>query len=146
MLKKEDIEQFYKDVNQLGLKFPVAVISEATGQSKSNVSKYLSRKLEPSESFLNAFYGKFPKEGKKVSKELNGSESKQGLDLIKEVNRIREQQLTIEATISVILSELVHLIAKDSGRSHASVSSQLKKDVLTEIENLKTLDKKLYGG
>lgn len=69
MLKKEDIERFYKDVLILNLKFPVAAISAATGQSKSNVSKYLRKKLEPSESFLNKFYEAFPKGGKNVSHE-----------------------------------------------------------------------------
>jgi len=76
MLKKEDIEQFYKDVSTLGLKFPVAAISEATGQSKSNVSKYLSRNLEPSEAFLKKFYDKFPVSSKKVSRETIVQESK----------------------------------------------------------------------
>lgn len=71
MLKKEEIEQFYKDVLEIDLKFPVAGIAEATGHSKGNVSKYLSRKLEPSESFLKAFYEKFPKGSKIVSRETN---------------------------------------------------------------------------
>ena len=70
-------------------------------------------------------------------------DQKPGLDLIKEVNRLNDQQITIDATISVILSEIVPLISKATGRSHASVFSQMKKDVLTEISNLKTLmDKK----
>lgn len=69
MLRREQLEQFYEDVRQLDLKFPVAAIANETGHSKANVSKYLSRKLEPSESFLNAFYDKFLKSGKNVSRE-----------------------------------------------------------------------------
>jgi ribosome-associated translation inhibitor RaiA len=69
MLKREDIERFYKDIKGLDLKFPVAEIARQTGHSKANVSKYLSRKLEPSESFLNAFNDKFHKNGKNVSRE-----------------------------------------------------------------------------
>lgn len=69
MLKREEIDQFYKDVLQIGLKFPVAAIADATGHSKGNVSKYLSRKLEPSEAFLKAYYEKFPKDSKNVSRE-----------------------------------------------------------------------------
>ena len=71
MLKREDIERFYKDIKGLDLKFPVAEIARQTGHSKANVSKYLSRKLEPSESFLIAFNAKFQKNGKNVSRETD---------------------------------------------------------------------------
>lgn len=72
MLKKSDIDRFYEDVDRLGLKFPVASIGRATGESKGNVSKILSRKLEPSESFLQRFYEKFPRSSQNVSRETNG--------------------------------------------------------------------------
>jgi hypothetical protein len=72
MITKHKIDQFYKDLDALGLKFPGAALVEATGESKGNVSKYLNRKLEPSESFLKRFYEKFPKSSKDVS-ERNGS-------------------------------------------------------------------------
>jgi len=65
MITKEEIDRFYKDVAALGLKFPGSTISEATGFSKSNVSEYLSRKKEPSENFLKAFYAKFSKGSRK---------------------------------------------------------------------------------
>lgn len=68
-----------------------------------------------------------------------GQPEKQEQDLIKEVSRLNEQQITIEATLSVILSEVAPLIAKATGRSHASVFSQMKKDISTEILNLKSL-------
>lgn len=61
MLTINDIEQFYNDVSALGLKFPVAAISKATGFSKGNVSDYLSRKKEPSENFVKVFYKKLYK-------------------------------------------------------------------------------------
>jgi hypothetical protein len=60
MLRQEDIDRFYKQVELLDFKFPVAAIAKATGFSKGNVSNYLSRKMEPSENFLKAFYSKFP--------------------------------------------------------------------------------------
>lgn len=59
MITKDKIERFYKDVEGLGLRFPVAAISKATKTNKGNVSSILSRKLEPSESFLNKFYEAF---------------------------------------------------------------------------------------
>lgn len=59
MIDKNTIEKFYGDVDRLKLKFPVADIAKATKESKGNVSKYLSRKLEPSESFLQRFYNSF---------------------------------------------------------------------------------------
>lgn len=59
MLTKDRVDQFYKDVETLGLKRPVAAISEKTGYAKGNVSSILSRKLQPSENFLNKFYGSF---------------------------------------------------------------------------------------
>lgn len=69
MLKRSEIDQFYLEVEKLDLKFPVAAIGRATGESKGNVSKILSRKLDPSESFLKRFYDKFPKSIPKVSRE-----------------------------------------------------------------------------
>lgn len=59
MLQKKDIERFYQDVDSLGLRFPVSKIAEATEYPKSNVSEYLSRKKEPSEKFIKAFYQAF---------------------------------------------------------------------------------------
>jgi transcriptional regulator with XRE-family HTH domain len=69
MVKRSDIDKFYEDVKSLDLRFPVAAISRATGQSKANVSKYISGKLEPSETFLKAFNEAFQISGKNVSRE-----------------------------------------------------------------------------
>lgn len=69
MLTQEKIDKFYKDVENLGLKKPVAAIMRATGDDKSNVSKYLSKKLEPSEEFIKRFYEKFGSSIKVVSRE-----------------------------------------------------------------------------
>lgn len=62
MLTKEQIERFYSEVERLALRFPVASISAKTSEPKSNVSKYLNRKLEPSESFIERFYVGFKDE------------------------------------------------------------------------------------
>lgn len=77
---------------------------------------------------------------------LNGAEGTEyaprQVDLIQEVLDIRQRQLAIQATLSVILSELTPLIAKASGRSHASVFSQMKKDIELETLNLKEMANK----
>lgn len=56
MVKKEDIERFYSDLEALWLRFPVVAISEATGYSKGQVSDYLNRKKTPSAKFIQEFY------------------------------------------------------------------------------------------
>lgn len=62
MLTQGKIDQFYKDVKSLGLKYPVAEIQRATEFPKSNVSEWLSKKKVPSENFIDTFYLKFKKE------------------------------------------------------------------------------------
>lgn len=73
MVTKDKIDRFYKDVDDLGLKFPVAAISKATGFVKGNVSDYLNKKKEPSENFLNSFYEAF-KDSINVPRVTNGRE------------------------------------------------------------------------
>lgn len=65
MLKESDIDQFYKDVDALELKFPVAAIAKATGARKGNVSDYLNKRKTPSENFIKKFYDNFPRSTKK---------------------------------------------------------------------------------
>jgi hypothetical protein len=60
MLTESEIKRFYEYVESLGFKFPVAVLTKATGFSKGQVSDYLSKKKDPSENFINAVYEKFP--------------------------------------------------------------------------------------
>lgn len=52
-------EKFKKAVSSLNLKFENSEISQKTGHSKANVSKYLNGKLEPSENFYNDFQNSF---------------------------------------------------------------------------------------
>lgn len=56
IINKEIIDAFYRDVENLGLKFPVAGIAKRTGFSKGNVSQYLSKNSTPSKGFLEEFY------------------------------------------------------------------------------------------
>lgn len=59
MLTKGVIDQFYKDVEALGLEHPVAALVEKTGVSKGQISKVLSRKLKPSKTLIDKFYESF---------------------------------------------------------------------------------------
>lgn len=120
MLTADQIEQFYKDVESLGLRFPGAAIRKATGFSKGNVSEYLGKKKPPSEAFLKAFYKEFSKSIKNVPREADLSE------VLKEMHLWRAE---VDAAIAVIKSEIVPLLAKATGKSVASVDGQMTKDI-----------------
>lgn len=133
MLKKADIEQFYKDVQKLDLKFPGAVISEETGHSKANVSKYLKRKLEPSEAFLKAFYEKFHFDGNNVSRE-NGKPNQNDLQTI--VRDLTETRIKHEAALNIIAMTLAEMLAGKSGKSTAYEHSELLRTISSESDRL----------
>lgn len=124
MLTKADIEKFYTDLDKLGLKRPNAAISKATGESPGNVSKYLNRKQDPSESFLNRFYDHFYKSSKNVSER----------DLEEVLKELRIWRATVDATLAVLLDEIAPLLVKHSGKSNAGVIAQLKKDIEAGVE------------
>jgi transcriptional regulator with XRE-family HTH domain len=65
MLTQKIIENFYTDLENLGLRFPISAIAQATGFSKGNVSEYLNRKKEPSQAFIKKFYEVFHAESSK---------------------------------------------------------------------------------
>lgn len=116
MITKEIIERFYRDVDSLGLKFPVATIAEATGTSKGNVSKYLSKKIAPSEAFINAFYDKVYKSSRQVSKEtIEQPEAQEKNDVdttrlliatLQDHNKTLKDQLHLQSSLSALLAEL----------------------------------------
>lgn len=59
MLTNNQIEQFFKDLQALNLRFPVSAIAEKTGYSKGNVSDYINRKKSVSKAFIDRFYYEF---------------------------------------------------------------------------------------
>lgn len=142
MLTEKDISEFYNEVEKLGLKFPVAAISKATGYGKSNVSQYLSGKLEPSESFIGAFYKAFPKSTQNVARETNepdGYRSKY-LSLLEEENSrikkrqaesldvIREVLLMNQAILKTLRNSVAQLIAKQEKTDVLEVAHRLDKE------------------
>ena len=106
MLTQNKIDQFYKDVEILGLKTPIATIAEKTGYSKGNVSTYLGRNKPPSEKFINKFYDSFglvPKETTPKANQLGESDNKY-LKLLEENDRFFKTQY------HAILSNLSRLV------------------------------------
>lgn len=61
MLTKEKIDQFYKDVEALNLRFPVAELHRMTKFSKGQISQVLNKTLSPSEDLINEFNKSFRK-------------------------------------------------------------------------------------
>lgn len=59
MITQEMIDQFYKDVDALGLRFPVAELHRKTGFSKGQISQVLSKALAPSEDLIKEFNKSF---------------------------------------------------------------------------------------
>lgn len=76
MLTIQEIDKFYNDVTLLNLRFPVAVISKATGFGKGQVSDYLNKVKSPSENFLKSFYKSFKQSLINVPRETLVSEPK----------------------------------------------------------------------
>lgn len=100
------IERFYQDIQGLDVKYPVSAISAATGETKGNVSKYLNRKMTPSESFLNRFYMKFGKVVQqnaptKPQEAQNGAQNPKDSTLTKIGVLIKEIQYKTNPTLSI---------------------------------------------
>lgn len=131
MIKKSEIEQFYKDVEGLDLKFPVAGIAGAIKESKSTVSRILSKKLEPSESFLNRFYEKFPKSVKNVSRETEVSDpgSQYGYK-DKYIQSLERENARLQKDLDLSLGELRHNILLS--RAIGETNQQLLIEVLAK--------------
>lgn len=72
MITKEKVDKFYRDVNSLGMRFPVAELHKATGYSKGSISDYLNKKIEPSGNFMAAFYKSFGESLQKVPRGGHG--------------------------------------------------------------------------
>lgn len=132
------VERFYKDVGTLRLKFPVAEIARATGQSKGNVSKYLSQTLEPSNAFLDRFYRAYSDSFKKVGTTKpqdaqNGPNSNPPLPL----TRIAEVIKTIQYKTNPTLT--IEAIADKAGVSRQTLQAYIKEgDSQKVYEKLKT--------
>lgn len=137
MITKQEITQFYADVDKLGLKFPGAAIVEATGESKGNVSKYLNKKKQPSESFLKRFYEKFPKGSKIVSRETETHKIMDGQE-----EPLDPRLLEVLQTISIAHKEhceAVNKMADNENRILSRLPATVNADVETTAEIVATV-------
>lgn len=147
------IETFYKDVNTLRLKFPVAEIARTTGQSKGNVSKYLSKTLEPSNTFLDKFYKAYAESFKKVSREItkatetpqngHGKEPNQTLtrigELVKDIQYYISPKPTIEEIADKIKYSRPHLTTLLTQGDSEKAYTRLQKEFGDIIKKKKEL-------
>lgn len=138
MTNREKIDRFYNDVKLLELRFPVAEISKATGYVKGNVSDYLSKKKEPSENFLEAFYKEFSKSLKNVPREVGTNNGKYAphSDLQTILRDFTETGIRHEAAVNIIVISLAELIAKQTGKGIGAVSSELQRAISLESDRL----------
>lgn len=133
-LDNENIVQarFLETVDQLGLKFPIAEISEKTGFSQSTVSQYLSRKDNArivSTKFLRKFCEVYEIDFNKLTR-IDKKIIPSGLGNIEE--KIIQQQ----ATINVLRVMVESLTSQVSGKSIALVSGDTKKAIKEEALRL----------
>ena len=71
-----DEKLFRRAADSLGLRFPVAEISESTNHAKSAVSQYYNGKLRPSKKFLSKFENFYKIKTEDFSQNESGSENK----------------------------------------------------------------------
>jgi len=121
MITKKDIQDFYEHITELGLKFPVAAISTATGYSKGQVSEILNLKQDPTENFLKMFYEKFPKS----SNELELKRAAIELSRIDRLIAIMESHAESIAR----LSKANESLAAKVGSGETGIAFSLSKDV-----------------
>lgn len=116
MLDKAQIELFYKDLEKLGLRFPVAEIHRRTGLNKGSISEYLNRKREPSEAFIDAFYREFKEELNKNNIKLTTVTAKPNFGDEKPVKPNDDKLVNVvvsqQDTIKMLTEALTKLIAK----------------------------------
>jgi hypothetical protein len=146
MLTKERIDKFYIDLEALGLKRPIAAISQATGYSKGNVSEWVNKKKEPSENFIDKFYLEFYKDS------MNGNASQSGASgngTLSGSITIADYKSEIEKRIAEIEARrrdaeaMYQDVKKEKGILYDIIKENLTLLVANSNETLKRLEKVL---
>lgn len=127
MLKESDISEFYRHVDELKLRFPVAAIARATGASKGNVSDYLKKRKEPSENFLKKFYSQFPISTTKVPREINGAipPGEDEVDDRKLIKLLMQQMTNLMQTQNSLLRDQKEHVVDKMDRIDANLNTAL---------------------
>lgn len=160
MTDKERVEKFYIDVDSLGLKFPGATISKATGYKKGTVSSYLNKKLDPSAAFMDAFYDKFqislnnvpvvkpevPADGLPINGENGHNRTDQLLEmmmqLLKAQNKILERQETeLVTNLKEVLGGVTSIALNQQADRQVMLASLSRLEHLPEKKLLRDADK-----
>lgn len=123
MLTQEKINKFYDDVKTLGLKRPIAVIAEKTGYSKGNVSSYLSRKLQPSENFINAFYESFKIIPRSTASNIEPNQSEKQPNTLAEALEIIKQQ---NAFLQDLVRSNLTSLARDVNNNAMAIQAEIR--------------------
>jgi transcriptional regulator with XRE-family HTH domain len=134
MLTQTQIDKFYKDVESLGLKRPIAAIAEKTGVNKGNVSLYLSKKKMPSENFIKKFYESFNlvADKEKVKYTVDAILIR---DLTKEIKQLK-------ATVHILKVTVAQLASTSTGKAIGSMLVEIDRAIDEEANRLFDEDKK----
>jgi hypothetical protein len=137
---RDSIDQFYKDVEKLGLKFPVAAITKGTGYSKGNVSAYLSKKMEPSANFLKKFYEVFSKGSKNVPSETLTETAI--IEIAQSNNKLADAQKDLTESNKILAINIDRLVSANLG---VQIKAEGGRERLSEqeawlIETVSSLD------
>lgn len=127
MLTKNIIDQFYKDVEVLGLEHPVAAIVEKTGVSKGQVSKVLSKKLKPSKRLIDKFYESFNLVSNGKGNGVNSNTLTEALEIIKQQNAF--MQRLVESN----LAELSTDVNNNAAAIRAEIRGYAQRQILKEV-------------
>lgn len=127
MLQKEEVEQFYKDVAELGFLRPNAVLAGRMKVQKGNVSAYLNRKVPPSENFIRTFYEVFAAEIGELNKkrELSQQREVSSSEPIHPTNELVLKILDEQKQIGERTNHLLELMAAKFQQQEKSVVSEL---------------------
>lgn len=127
MLTKAIIDQFYKDVESLGLEHPVAALEGKTGVSKGQISKVLSRKLKPSKALIDKFYESF----NLVSFDKSNNEGRPNT-LTEALEIIKQQNAFLQRLVESNLASLSRDVNNNASAIQAEIRGYGKYQILKQ--------------
>lgn len=122
-MERDIIQELSKAMKARGIKVPA--LSEKLDIPKDRIYKWFQQGTKPKE-----------EDSVKLWKWINGGNDPRGTSFSYGLTDMREWQAAVDAALGVIMAEIVPILAKDGGKSNASVFSQLKKDISDETQRL----------